>query len=161
MLVSMIAAVSKENFGIGYQGKLLFNIPEDLARFKKVTMGFPIIMGENTWLSLPKKPLPGRRNIVLGKGEHEGAETAHSIEETLELVKNEEEVFVIGGGMVYQQFLPLASKLYITEIYNKPENVDTFFPDYTTDFKCVWREYHLESGIRYEFTRYERNMPDM
>lgn len=161
MLVNMIAAVSKEGFGIGYQGKLLFNIPEDLARFKKVTMGFPIIMGENTWISLPKKPLPGRKNIVLGNGEHEGAITAHSMEEALELVKNEEEVFVIGGGMVYRQFYPLATKLYITEVYESPENVDTFFPDYTTDFKCTWREYHLEDGIRYEFTRYERNLPDM
>lgn len=161
MLVSMIAAVSKEDFSIGYQGKLCFNISEDLKRFKKITMDHTVIMGENTWISLPNKPLPGRRNIVLGQGEHEGAETAHSLEEALELVKDEEEVFVIGGGQIYKLFYPLASKLYITEIYNKPENADTFFPNYLEDFKCTWREYHLDSGIRYEFTKYERNMPNM
>lgn len=157
----MIAAVSKDDLSIGYQGNLCFNISNDLKRFRKLTMGKPVVMGENTWLSLPNKPLPGRRNIVLGNGTHEGAETAHSLEEALELVKDEEEIFVIGGGQIYRLFYPLATRLYITEIYNKPNNADTFFPDYTEDFTCSWREYHLDDGIRYEFTKYERNMSIM
>jgi dihydrofolate reductase len=128
-MISIIVAIS-EDWGIGKNNELLWHIPEDLKRFKKLTMGQCIVMGKKTWESLPKRPLPGRRNIVLTDvpGEIiEGSITAYSIEDALGKCGSGEEIFIIGGGSIYRQFMPLADRLYITHIHMKAE-ADVYFP---------------------------------
>lgn len=127
--LSIIVAITKD-CAIGRNNDLLMHIPGDLKRFKEITTGHSIIMGRNTLLSLPKWPLPKRRNIVItnnSAAHFEGCETVHSVQEAVDLVKDEEEAFVIGGGMVYKQFYAIANKLYLT-IVNKRCEADTYFP---------------------------------
>ena len=134
-MISIIVAIA-ENYAIGKKGDLLCHMPADLKHFKEITSGQTVLMGERTFFSLPKHPLPNRRNIVLtdvpGKT-FEGAEAVYSIDEAIELGErqkvNGDEVFVIGGGMVYRQMMPLADKLYITHIHHSWEDADTFFPE--------------------------------
>ena len=128
--ISIIVAIA-ENFAIGKNNDLLFHLPNDLKHFKKITSGHTIIMGRNTLLSLPKWPLPNRRHIVITDKKDdifEGCETVFSIDEAIEKVKNEAESFVIGGGMIYRQFFPVAGKLYLTLVH-KPFDADVFFPE--------------------------------
>lgn len=128
--ISIIVAIA-ENFAIGKNNDLLFHLPNDLKRFKEITSGKTIIMGRNTLLSLPKWPLPNRRHVVISDipgDSFEGCEMASSIEEAVALVKNDEEAFIIGGGMVYRQFYPLAGKLYLTLVH-KPFEADVYFPE--------------------------------
>ncbi len=112
-MISIIVAVS-DDLGIGKDNELLWRIPEDLKRFKRLTMGKTLIMGKKTWESLPVKPLPGRKNIVLTdiKGESiDFAVTAYSIEDAMARCGADEEVFVIGGGSIYRQFMPVARQV--------------------------------------------------
>jgi len=128
--ISIIVAVA-QNFAIGRNNDLLFHLPEDLKRFKKITTGKALIMGRRTFFSLPKAPLPNRRNIVVTDipGEtFDGCESVGSIEEAAALVQNESEAFIIGGGMLYKQFYPFAGKLYLTLVHKEME-ADTFFPE--------------------------------
>lgn len=128
--ISIIVAIA-ENFAIGKNNDLLFHLPNDLKRFKEITSGHTIIMGRNTLLSLPKWPLPNRRHIVITDKKDDvfqGCEIVFSIKEALEKVKNEPEAFVIGGGMIYRQFFPVAGKLYLTLVH-KPFDADVFFPE--------------------------------
>ena len=128
--VSIIVAIA-ENHAIGKDNRLLWHISEDLKRFKKLTTGHTLIMGRNTFLSLPNGALPHRRHIVISDVEGEnfrGCEMASSIEESVRLAGSKDECFVIGGGMVYAQFLPLAGKLYLTRVHASFE-ADTFFPE--------------------------------
>jgi dihydrofolate reductase len=127
--ISIIVAVAR-NFAIGLNNDLLFHLPDDLKRFKKITTGKALIMGKRTFYSLPKAPLPNRRNIVITDIPGEtfpGCESAYSVEEAISLVKNEQEAFIIGGGMIYRQFYPVAGKLYLTLVHKDME-ADTFFP---------------------------------
>ena len=127
--IAIIVAVA-QNFAIGRNNDLLFHLPSDLRRFKKITNGHSVIMGKKTFFSLPNGPLPMRRNIVISDipGEtFEGSETVNSVEEVIELVKDEEVAFVIGGGMIYRQFYPLAGKLFLTLVH-KDFEADIFFP---------------------------------
>ena len=136
--ISIIVAIA-ENFAIGKNNDLLFYLPNDLKRFKQITSGHTIIMGRNTLLSLPKWPLPKRRHIVITDKKDDvfpGCETVFSIKEAIEKVKSEEEAFVIGGGMIYKQFFPIAGKLYLTLVH-KPFEADVFFPE--VDYKA-WTE---------------------
>ncbi len=159
--LSIIVAVA-ENMAIGRENRLLWHISDDLKRFKRITSGHPVIMGKKTWESLPVKPLPGRLNIVLSDvpGDRlEGAVTAASLEEALAHCPEGEECFIIGGGSVYRQFLPLADRLYITKV-KKNFEADTFFPE--IDEK-VWRvverqEVNDDDSVpfRYEYLIYER-----
>lgn len=130
MKLSIIAAVAK-NRAIGKGGDLIWHLSNDLKHFKEVTTGGCVLMGYNTYASLPgKKALPKRRNIIISdrlKSAPEGFEVVSSIQKSLELLKNEQEVFIMGGGMIYEQFLPLADKLYLTRI-DKAFEADTFFP---------------------------------
>jgi dihydrofolate reductase len=129
-MITIIVATDRNN-GIGYNNGLLANIPGDLRRFKEITMGHCLIMGKKTWESLPKKPLAGRQNIVLTDNEldcFDCAETARSIEEALSLCKPGNEIFIIGGGSVYRQFMPLADRLMVTHI-DAEFTADTFFPE--------------------------------
>jgi len=129
-MIAIIAAVS-EDMGIGKDNSLLWNIPEDLRRFRKLTLGNNVIMGRKTWESLPRKPLPGRRNIVITDVQDESfdpAVTAYSIEDSLGKCENDKDIFIIGGASIYRQFMPLADRLYITHVHRKIQ-ADVYFPE--------------------------------
>jgi len=128
--ISIIVAIA-ENNAIGKDNRLLWHLSDDLKRFKKLTTGHTLIMGRNTFLSLPNGALPNRRHIVISdvKDDHfEGCEMAGSIDHAIKLAGKTKECFVIGGGMVYTQFLSLAGKLYLTQVHESFE-ADTFFPE--------------------------------
>ncbi len=128
--ISIIVAIA-ENNAIGKDNRLLWHISEDLKRFKKLTTGHTLIMGRNTFLSLPNGALPNRRHIVISDipdERFERCEMAGSIEEAIQIAGDKEECFVIGGGMVYAQFLPVAGKLYLTQVHQSFD-ADTFFPE--------------------------------
>jgi dihydrofolate reductase len=140
MTISIIAAMSK-NRVIGFKNKLPWKLPADLNRFKKITMGKPIIMGQTTFHSIGK-PLPGRINIILTRDfnfSHKECFVAHSIEEALSIAfrfTENGEVMICGGESVYRQFLPIAEKMYLTLIEENFEG-DAFFPYF--DYK-EWQE---------------------
>ncbi len=128
--ISIIVAID-ENNGIGLKNNLLAYIPADLKRFKEITTGHTVIMGKNTWLSLPKRPLPERRNIVITSHKEEmfnGAVVANSLNEAIDILSDNDESFVMGGASIYRQMFPLATKLYLTLIH-KTFEADTFFPE--------------------------------
>ena len=141
-MISIIAAVAK-NRAIGYKNKLIYWLPNDLKRFKALTTGHTIIMGRNTFLSLPKGALPNRRNIVLSRTQKNfpGCDTYTSLEEALKHCTPEEDIYIIGGASVYQQALPMADRLCLTEIDDTPAKADTFFPPYD-EWKEESREDH-------------------
>ena len=129
-MISIIVAVS-DDLGIGKDNELLWHISEDLKRFKRLTLGKTVIMGKKTWESLPRRPLPGRKNIVLTDVPDECIDysvTAYSIEDALGKCEKGEEIFVIGGGSVYRQFMPIADRLYITHVHRKAP-ADVYFPE--------------------------------
>ena len=143
-MIHIIVATDR-NMAIGYQNKLLFWLPNDLKRFKELTTGNTIIMGRNTFLSLPKGALPNRRNIVLSTrkdASFPGAETYASLEEAIKACKEDEKIYIIGGASVYTQALPLADVLCITEIDAESPAADTYFP--TID-PSIWKENSRES----------------
>jgi len=154
-MISIIVAVA-ENYAIGKKGDLLCHMPADLKHFKEITSGHTVMMGERTFLSLPKHPLPNRRNIVLTdvKGKtFEGAETVYSMEELR--AKSEElreEAFVIGGGMVYKQAMEFADKLYITHIHHSWPDADTFFPEIDLN---IWKQLSAEKHSADENNPYD------
>ncbi len=128
--ISIIVAVAKNN-GIGKDNRLLAHIPGDLPRFKAITTGHTVIMGKNTFLSLPNGALKNRRNIVISDNRHDTFKdciTVFSIEEALSQCEEGCENFVMGGASIYRQLLPYASKLYLT-LMHKDFDADTFFPD--------------------------------
>lgn len=161
-MLSLIVAIS-ENNAIGKAGDLLCHLPNDLKHFKAITTGTTVVMGKKTFFSLPRRPLPNRRNIVLTRDTsfvHEQVEVAHSIDELLALTTPEENVFIIGGGEVYQQFMPLVERLYITHIHHTWDDADTFFPTINpTIWRTVSEEHHDSDehhAYSYTFTTYER-----
>lgn len=148
-MISIIVAISEEN-AIGQKGDLLCHLPADLKHFKETTQGHTVIMGKRTYFSLPiskitgTHALPNRKNIVITDvaGEQlEGAEMAYSIEEAQKMVEAQEEAFIVGGGMVYRQFMPLADKLYITHMHHSFPEADTFFPEIEP---AVWEQISIE-----------------
>ncbi len=161
-MFSLIAAVGK-NGELGKDGELVFRLPGDMKYFREVTRGHRVLMGRKTWESLPKK-LPGRVNIVLSRrmdevkrGEAGPDLIIGDLEEFAERHKDsEEEIFVIGGGMVYREMLKYAKKLYLTEVLAEAE-ADVFFPEFE---KEKWRRKIInegeDDGIKYAFVVYER-----
>lgn len=146
--IALVVAVSR-NGVIGREGGLPWRLSSDLRRFKEITMGKPIIMGRKTWEGLPRRPLPGRTNIVItrqGGFEAAGAKVAATAEEALSLVRAENpvEIAVIGGGEIYRQFLPLADRVYLSEVDVEVEG-DTRFPALPPD---EWREVRREPPRR-------------
>lgn len=129
-MISIIVALAR-NRAIGLNGNLIWHLSADLKYFKRVTTGHTVIMGYKTFLSLPnQRALPNRRNIIISshlEQAPEGFELVHSIQEAVNMVHYEEETFVIGGGSIYEQFLPHADKLYLTRI-DKEFEADTYFP---------------------------------
>jgi len=146
METGIIVAIAN-NSAIGKDNKLLCHLPDDLKHFKEITLGHTVIMGRNTFFSLPKGALPKRRNIVLTFDDEtfEGCETARSVEEALKLCVNDEKVFFIGGASVYQQTYPLVDTLYLTFVHHDFE-ADTFFPiiDHN-DWNKTFSEHHPAS----------------
>ena len=128
MHISLIVALAADNV-IGNDGAMPWNLPEDLQHFKRVTMGKPIVMGRATWDSIGR-PLPGRQNIVVTRQTHftaDGCDIAHSLDEAIALAGEVPEVMVIGGGQIYAQALPLATRIYLTRI-DADVDGDTRFP---------------------------------
>lgn len=127
--IALIAAVAQNN-AIGHENRLIYWLPDDLKRFKSLTVGHTIIMGSNTFRSLPKGALPNRRNIVLSRKETEfpGAERFASLEEAVAACRDEDTVYIIGGEMLYRCALPIADTLCLTEVHDTPEKADAFFP---------------------------------
>lgn len=138
MIISMIAAMAK-NRVIGADNKMPWHLPADLKHFKATTLGKPVIMGRNTYESIGKA-LPGRTNIVISRDinlQLADAITVSDVEAALLAVKESGEVMIIGGGAIYNTFLPLCHRLYLTEIELEVDG-DTYFPDYLKSFK--WQE---------------------
>ncbi len=158
--ISIIVAIA-ENFAIGKNNDLLFHLPNDLKRFKQITTGKTIIMGRNTLLSLPKWPLPNRRHIIITDNPDDnfsGCETVFSIKEAIEKVKEEKEAFIIGGGMIYRQFYPIAGKLYLTLIHQSFD-ADVFFPEINyNEWTVNSREdfYDEKNDFHYSYLNLER-----
>ncbi len=159
-MISIIVAIA-ENNAIGKDNDLLWHIPEDMRRFRQITTGHKIIMGKRTYESLPYRPLKNRTNIVISDipgDRYEGCVMAYSIQEAVDLCQPDEECFIIGGGMVYRQFLPLADKLYITRV-DRSFEADVFFPEIDPE---IWEETVREEGsgegldFTYSFLTYER-----
>ena len=133
MSFSIIAAVGK-NRELGKKGGLVFNIPGDLKFFKQTTMGYPVVMGRTTFLSLPRL-LPGRKHYVLSPDEEptfpEEVTVLHDLNQFIKDHQNDsQEFFIIGGGSIYQQFLPHCDKFYLTEVDGEDAEADVYFPDF-------------------------------
>jgi dihydrofolate reductase len=142
-MLSIIAALSHHRV-IGKDNQLLWHLPNDFSWFKKITMGKPIIMGRKTYDSIGK-PLPGRRNLVITRNADlsiQGCEIVTSIQQALDATKDDEEVMVIGGAHLYEQFLPHVDRLYLTLVDANLDG-DVYFPDYTSmNWKEIRREEH-------------------
>ena len=140
--LSIIAALS-DNRVIGRDNRLPWHMPADLAHFKRLTMGKPIIMGRRTWESLPGL-LPHRTHVIVARDREyaaQGGLVVHSIQQALDLVGDADEMMVVGGANLYAQTLPLASRMYLTVLHARFEG-DTVFPDYD---EAEWREVERES----------------
>lgn len=163
-MITIIAAVAVDG-GIGRRGDLLWHLKEDLRHFKQITMGQPVVMGRMTWESLPKRPLPGRKNIVISRNKDyhpAGAELAASLREALEMAEDglqgeNREIFIIGGGRIYADAISIADALELTEIEDIANDADTFFPAIeNADWKIISSRPGEENGKKYKFVRYER-----
>lgn len=152
--IIIIAAVSENNV-IGNKGKIPWHIADDLKRFKDITMGKTVIMGEVTFESLPVKPLPGRRNIVITQNKnfsHEGVETAYSFDEALSICSDEDEVYIIGGQMLYEAAMKIATRLELTRVHKNYDG-DKFFPKFD---EGQWKKIKEEKKAGYSFITYIR-----
>ncbi len=162
-MISVIAVLGTRTRAIGKDNDLLWDLPEELARFRRITRGHPVIMGRKTWESIPDKhrPLPGRANFVVSRSEtYEalGATLTESLEDALvqaRAIPDNEEVFVIGGGTLYKEVLPYADRLYLTLVDDDAPG-DTFFPEYPDFKKVIEKEDCEENGIRYTLLTLER-----
>lgn len=160
--LSIIVAMAQKG-AIGKDNDLLWHLGDDLKRFKKLTTGHPVVMGRRTWESLPKRPLPGRRNIVMTENpdfEAPGAEVVHGVAGLFKALKGcDDEVFVMGGASIYELLLPYTKRLYVTRVYRDYE-ADVYFPTIDmSEFTLVkFGEplYDEESGLDYAYEEYDR-----
>jgi dihydrofolate reductase len=159
--ISVIAALAK-NRVIGIENRLPWRLPEDLAHFKALTLGHPVVMGRKTFESL-RRPLPGRSNIVITRNPDyrpDGCQVADSLAAAIALCQHADEVFFIGGAELYAQAIPLADRLYLTEVHIDAAG-DAWFPDYDrAAFSEIARAPHVgESGdpLAFDFVVYARN----
>ena len=151
--ISIIVAIA-EKWAIGQKNDLLCHIPGDLKRFKEITSGHTVVMGRRTLISLPNGPLPKRTNIVISDVSteaFEGCVMANSIEDAIDKCPENEESFIIGGGMIYNQFLPHADKLYLTRVKKEFAEADTFFPEINFDEYILEDEIIFKPGEKAEF----------
>lgn len=160
-MISAIVAVDNA-WGIGFNGDLLEHIPADLKFFKTMTTGKTVVMGLNTWESLPTKPLPNRFNIIIEPTEYykePDRPVAHMDLETFISNLDDTEIIVMGGGSIYRQLLPYCDRVYVTKIYKDHENIDTYFPN--LDESNEWTANSIgdpESykDFSYQFWQYDR-----
>jgi len=162
--VIIVAGMGKNTRAIGKENGLLWHVPDDLKRFKELTMGHPVIMGRKTFESIVEilgKPFPGRTNIVVTRNtdyKYEGAKVAKSLEEALVIAKSEkpEEIHIGGGSEIYKQALPYTDKLFMT-LYDDDKDGDTYFPEFSNEFEEVaHHESREHNGIKYEWVDYVR-----
>jgi dihydrofolate reductase len=156
--LTIIAAIGKNN-ELGYKNDLIWHLPDDLKFFKEKTTGKTIVMGYNTFLSLPRL-LPNRRHIVLSanKLDIEGVESFTNLDELIEFIRKiDEEVFIIGGASIYKQFIDLVDKMYLTEVESEFKEADVYFPEFD---KENWeREELLENennNIKFKHIQYRK-----
>jgi dihydrofolate reductase len=147
---------------IGKNNAMPWHLPEDLAHFKRLTQGWPVIMGRKTWDSLPPKfrPLPGRTNVVITRQQdwkEPGAVPASSLAEALKLCGQAEEIWIIGGAQIYAQAEPLADRIEVTEIAQDFEG-DAFAPQLGSQWREAGREEHVSSGgLKFSFITYNKH----
>ncbi len=149
--ISLIVAKSI-NHGIGKNNQLLWHLPNDLKFFKQITSGHTVIMGRKTYESIGR-PLPNRRNIVISRNlqlDPTKVETVNSIEKALQICANETEVFIIGGAEIYKQTLPLADRIYLTNV-NVQLDADAFFPELASDEWSILQEEHHQADDRHAY----------
>ncbi|OQY03399.1 MAG: hypothetical protein B6I20_05085 [Bacteroidetes bacterium 4572_117] len=161
MTISIIAVLDTNN-AIGKNNKLLCYLPADLKHFKKLTTGHTIVMGRKTYESLPNGALPNRKNVVLTKNtafKCKGCDVVNSVEEVLDICREDENVFIIGGAQIYKLFIEKADRLYLTHVHNEFK-ADTYFPDYETN---KWSAAKIEdfepdgkNKFSYSFAKYVR-----
>lgn len=163
-MISAIVAVDN-NWGIGFNGDLLEHIPEDLKYFKELTSGEykAVVMGRKTWDSLPKKPLPNRKNIIITTQTNYNSQDEHfwRLGQAKLVMKQQKgwEFFVIGGGQIYEKLLPLCDRVYVTKIFKDHDQVDTYFPN--LDESDEWAPamqsaLHTYKDLTYQFWQYDR-----
>jgi dihydrofolate reductase len=165
MKISIIVAIGKNN-EIGKGNDLLCRLPADLKHFKEITSGHAVIMGRKTFDSLPKGPLPNRKNGIISRNTDlkiEGATVYSSLDYALLKLIDEDEVFIIGGAQIYRQILPDADKLYLTKIHANFPDADVFFPAiHFHEWREISRETHLadeKHPYPFTFIEYERQGP--
>lgn len=161
MILTIIAALDRRR-AIGYENRLLFRLPDDLKRFKALTSGHTVLMGRNTYDSLPKGALPKRRNIVLSRTVDSlpGCEVFPTLQAALQTCATDEQVFAIGGAAVYRDVLPFADRLSLTLVDAEAPAADTFFPEWDNgDWTLVHEEYHSADDTHmqsFKFADYQR-----
>lgn len=156
-MFSIIAVIGR-NRELGRQGKLVFELPEDMRYFKEKTTGHKVVMGRKTWDSLSGK-LDGRENIVVSRGEVTGADKVvrNLAGFICENGGSDEEIFVIGGEAIYREFLPIAQRLYLTEVDTNVLEADAWFPEFDkSEFERVVLGEGQEGDLSYRFVKYER-----
>ena len=165
MTINIIVALTADR-AIGRGGDMLFHISDDLRRFRRITTGHPVIMGRKTFESLPKGALPDRRNMVVTRNPRftaPGIETFSSLTDAIASCREslpQGEAFILGGGEIYRQAMPLAQRLYLTEINAMAVDADTFFPeidpaDWAATDRGDWQT-DQRSGARFRFITMER-----
>lgn len=155
--LTAIVAMGRNN-EIGFKGDMPWHIPEDLRHFKQLTIGNPVIMGRATWNSLPRKPLPGRLNIIITR-HPENENEVSSIHEAVEMCPPDSNPFIIGGGQIYKAAFPLLDRIEVTRIEADFPEADTFFPDIDLDDWILIEESQpvtSVSGLCFRYQTYER-----
>ncbi len=153
-MLSLIAIIGK-NRELGKNNKLIWNIPDDMAHFRKITANHPVIMGRKTFQSIGR-PLPSRTNIIITSDPYVrigGAEVVGSLDDAIALAKKSsgnEEIFVVGGGQVYKEAIDQADRLYLT-VVDATADADTFFPDYSRFTKVISQEPHESGGFHFTY----------
>lgn len=155
MKLSIIVA-HDPNLVIGKEGELPWHFSEDLKFFKRTTMGSPILMGRGVFEELNEKPLPGRKNVVLSRSKsYDHVSTFKSIDDALDYLSDQEQVFIIGGGEIYKQTIDRVDELIITKVKKEYEG-DTYFPEYRDEIGEIWKEVWREDHEEFSFVKYER-----
>lgn len=160
-MISLIVAFDNNN-AIGKNNEIPWHLSEDLKRFKSITMGHTVIMGKNTWLSLPFKPLKGRKNVVISTSLQptEGCIICKNIEEAIEITKEDPQIFVIGGSTIYNQMINYADKLIVTHINKTFDGTDTFFPTIEFDKWNISEQSEIlfdeQSGLEFRYITYTK-----
>jgi len=162
-IISLIAAVDR-NLAIGRDNAMPWHLPDDFKYFKQQTMGKPVVMGRKTFESIGGRPLPGRRNYILSRQSNlqlPGVEVFHEMASLLQALQAEEEVMIMGGEQIYRQFLPLAHRLYLTEVATEID-ADAHFPSFDqTQWQEISRQPHPKDArhaFDFDFVQYQRQM---